>query len=673
MNRINKTSGAVLIAALLGVVTLAAFWPVLHSGFIRLDDGGYVVRNPHVRTGLTWDNLRWAWGARWESNWHPLTWVSHIMDVQLFGLRPGWHHLTSLLFHVANAILLFFWLERLTGARWRCATVAALFAWHPLHVESVAWVAERKDVLSTFFFLLTLMAYSRYVEARSRSADILVRPFPCSAGGGTGVSALRAAAASARGGPWAFYMLALLLFALGLLSKPMVVTLPFVLLLLDYWPLGRLKCGAPAPPQEPSAGGPSLGALGAAGDAAGHGEGAAPGCGRPVFRLVWEKAPFFGLAAISSIITFVVQKGTPGEALVLPLAARLANAIASYLKYLAKMVWPADLAVFYPHPALRYPHSHQWPAGALVAAALLLAAISLLAVLWRKRRPWLAVGWLWYLGTLVPVIGIVQVGRQGMADRYSYIPLIGIFICLVWGTVEAWGVGRGKPALAAQPSGNEPRGRAPFRAGLAVAGTLALAACLVVTRVQAGYWQTNLALFEHALEVTMDNAVAHFHVGTGLGEQGQFELAKGHFQAAIQADPSFAPPYYSLGLILAAQGKPAEAIVNYRQALKLTPNWATALDQLAWILATHPQAEIRNGPEAVRLAERACELTGGQSAKCWGTLDAAYAEAGRFAEAVRTAGKARALAQAAGQKELAQAAETRLALYRREQPYREAP
>lgn len=617
--------------ALLAALTLAAYVPVFFSDFIRLDDGFYVVHNPHVIGGFTGENLAWAFQTGYQGNWHPLTWLSHILDVRLFGLHPLGHHLTSLLFHVVNAWLLFQLLQRMTGALGRSLVVAALFALHPLHVESVAWVAERKDVLSTFFFLLALGAYARYARSSGGASE--------TAAGSQGRPEV---AAPADGRRWLAYVLALAFFALGLMSKPMLVTVPFILLLLDYWPLGRLQ---PGPRRTSPA------------------------------SLLLEKAPFFVLTIASCIVTFLVQDKSHATALALPLALRLANAIVSYAKYLGKTVWPIDLAVFYPHPDLRYPISHQWPAWIIVVATLALAMVSVGIVLRRHRAPWLVVGWFWFLGTLVPVIGLVQVGIHGLADRYTYIPLIGLFLAVVWEAEALWRAWVSSPRIPAsinfegfelKPLLTNPRIPA------ALASTVLLSLGLLTFR-QAAFWQTNLGLFQHALVVTGGSALAHFHVGTGLGELEQFPEAKEHFQAAVRTDPTYAPPYYSLGLIAEAEGQPAQAITNYQRVIQLRPDWPPGPNQLAWLLATHPLAEVRNGAEAVRWAQRACELAGGQEPHFLATLDAAYAEAGRFDDAIRTATQGRDLALAAGDRKLAAEADARLALYARKQAFRQQP
>jgi tetratricopeptide (TPR) repeat protein len=663
MNQLNNHRREISICALLALVTLAAFWPVFQNDFIKLDDRQYVIENPHVLGGLTWENAKWAFQSGYASNWHPLTWLSHMLDVQLFGVNPGWHHFVNLLLHIANTVLLFLILKRMTGAVWRCVFVAALFAVHPLHVESVAWVAERKDVLSTFFFMLTLLAYVQYAE-QSKTQNSKSR---------------------------LWYAFALVLFALGLMSKPMLVTLPFILLLLDFWPLQRLQ------PQT-------------------------------IIRLALEKVPFMCLAAISSVLTFLAQAKGHNVSVGLPLDSRLANAIASYLKYLGKTIWPVDLAVFYPHPDIRYPLSNQWPTWQICAAALLLVLVSAFALLRCKRQPWFAVGWFWYLGALVPVIGIVQVGGQALADRYTYIPLIGVFICVVWAVSDFLaGTRFAKPVLA-------------------TTGMLVIVACAATTHRQVEYWRNDFTLFEHTLAATSDNAVAHYHVGAELEDQGKYELALTHFRAALVCDPAYADAYCNMGYTLYAQGKADEAMKQYQTAIRLQPwhaqartslgailwmrgqrdealeqytealrlrpdlaqahlnmgialstlgrqdeafneyaeafrlapvlataRYAAALNNRAWILATASDAKIRNGAEAVNLAEQACRLTDFREVVFVGTLAAAYAEAGRFDDAIKTGERAVNLANLARNEELVRRNRLLLDQYRTGNPYHEPP
>jgi protein O-mannosyl-transferase len=359
----NLDKTTVAIALVLALMTLGLYAPALGHAFIDLDDDIYVTANPMVQQGWTWHGLLWAWTTGHAANWHPLTWLSHITDCALFGIQPAGHHAASALLHAANTVLLFFLLRRMTGAVWRSAVVAALFGWHPLHVESVAWVAERKDVLSTLFFLLTIWAYVRYVEEfKVQSSKFKV-----------------------------FYGLSMLLFACGLMSKPMVVTLPFVLFLLDYWPLERFGTGART-------------------------------------RFIVEKLPFLALSAASCAITFYVQKSGGAISDTTPFFLRALNGALSYGRYLGRMLWPARLAVMYPYSA-------DVPVAELCVCVLLLAALTWMVMKCRQQR-YLAVGWFWYLGTLVPVIGLVQAGPQSSADRYTYIPSIGIFVMMVWGVSE---------------------------------------------------------------------------------------------------------------------------------------------------------------------------------------------------------------------------------------------
>ena len=400
---------AVFICLLLTLLTAAVYAPVVKQGFINFDDPDYVTGNPRVQAGLTLASIQWAFTSSYSSNWHPLTWLSHMLDCQLYSLKPAGHHITNLLFHIANSLLLFGLLHRLTGALWRSAFAAALFALHPLHVESVAWVSERKDVLSAFFFMLTLWAYVRYTEKSALSNQRSVAGSPASGTPAADNGQRTAQHATRNTHPVSilhppssiFYLLALSFFALGLMSKPMLVTLPFVLLLLDYWPLGRLQLSTINPPLSTTV--------------------------RPstLRRLVVEKTPFFGLAAISCVLTFLVQNasGAMPSLAKSPLELRLANALVAYARYLGKTFWPSKLAVFYPYSPLSL---DSWQ---VVGAALLLLTATAAVVLIGRRGPYLLVGWLWFLGTLVPVIGLVQVGKQSWADRYTYLPHVGLFLC----------------------------------------------------------------------------------------------------------------------------------------------------------------------------------------------------------------------------------------------------
>ena len=423
--RPKKNSLMICLVLILG--TAALYAPLALYPFILYDDEQYVTANPHVVSGISRANGMWAFTSGEAANWHPLTWLSHQLDCTLFGLNPAGHHAISLLFHIANTLLIFFFLRRVTGAVGRSALVAALFAWHPLHVESVAWISERKDVLSTFFWMWTLIAYAGYARARSRQKP----PETASNSPAWRVQA------------GAFYALALLLFALGLMCKPMVVTLPFVLLLLDFWPLHRIRVRAEGAGQLDSS--------------------------PPVERLrflILEKIPFFALAAAGSAVTYLVQAHA-GAVWQVPYLDRLANAAIAYGRYVAKLFWPGDLAIVYSHP-------NHWPAAWALGAALMLVAWTVLCVRPWRQKPFLAVGWLWFLGTLVPTIGLIQVGAQSMADRYTYIPSIGFFIAAVWGAADL---------LARRPAAK------PLIMSLTIA---ALAGCALVTSVQLSYWQENV-------------------------------------------------------------------------------------------------------------------------------------------------------------------------------------
>ncbi|HEY7214119.1 MAG TPA: hypothetical protein VIC28_05775 [Thermoanaerobaculia bacterium] len=433
-------------AAALVLLTLFAYLPVLGNGFVLLDDGLYVTRNSWVQKGITLQGLAWMWSANVANNWHPLTMFSHMLDCQLFGLVPAGHHLTSLLLHLANVLLLFEVLRRITGALWRSAAVSALFAVHPLHVESVAWVAERKDVLSAFFWILAMGGYALYVRQPSCGR----------------------------------YLVVALAMLLGLMAKPMVVTLPFVLLLMDVWPFERLRFE--------------------------------PGWGRRLARLAIEKLPLLALSAAASLVTLRYQTTSIVDLEVVPWRLRLANAAISYAVYLGKMILPRNLAVFYPLP-LDFATWKALPAAALIAAFTALAV-------WKVRKaPCLLVGWLWFLGTLVPVIGLVQVGRQAMADRYTYLPSIGLFLAVCWGLPEL--------------VGNDARRRA-LLAAVSVAVVLALA---VVTRAQVRRWENSVTLFQHALAATEGNYVAHLGLAKAFMQEKRWSEAAASYRAALTLRP----------------------------------------------------------------------------------------------------------------------------------------
>jgi tetratricopeptide (TPR) repeat protein len=715
-----------LISVLLVAATLAVYTQVYKHEFITFDDRGYISDNDHVRQGLSADGAAWAFTTYQQGNWHPLTWLSHMADAQLFRSvppqhQPGCHHLMSVALHILSTLLLFLALSRLTGCAWRSGLVAALFALHPLHVESVAWAAERKDVLSGLFMMLTLLAYAWYAR---------------------------------RPNVWRYLPVAAFL-ALGLMAKPMLVTVPLVLLLLDYWPLRRLDL-------------------------------ADPRRWRRAGWLVLEKVPLLALSVASGLVTVAAQKagGAVAGIEILPLGQRVANALVAYVTYMAKTVWPTHLAFFYPYP-------EAIPVWQWAGAAALLVLITILVVRAGRRYPYLPVGWFWYLGMLVPVIGLVQVGEQSLADRYTYLPLIGLFIAVVWGVAEAVAALRLSWVVAA---------------GAAV---VAVAGCLGASYVEVGYWSDSIELYTRALDVTEKNHVAHNSLGFVLLSDPRFlDMATQEFRDAIVAQPAYAEahsnlalalvrkgrlkdaeaearealrlnPFYAqaahnlgnilimqnrlteaedalrqatrlrpafaeahndLGYVLQRQGKMAEAvqefrhavadqpgyavalsnlgsaltalgrypeaiqalrqavavapdyakahsylalaladagqvadgIAEYRLALDLNPDFVGAMGGLAWVLATDERAELRSGEEAVRLASRACALSGNQEPLPLDALAAAYAESGKFLDAIAKAREAEALALARGDRDLAAAIRNRLALYESRRPYRQA-
>lgn len=690
-----------LVLTFLAVAVIAVYAPVAHYDFIALDDAQYVRDNGNINGGFTGAGIKWVFENVVAGNWHPVTMLTHMADCQVYGLNAGGHHFTNVLLHLANTLLLFQVLLALTGGRkpatpqriqkssappavsnlWPCAFTAALFGLHPLHVESVAWIAERKDLLSAFFGLLTLWCYSQFAENSGR-------PGPKS-----GI----------------YYALALFMFSLGLMSKPMLVTLPFVLLLLDYWPLQRIIR------REPPAG-----------------RSQAPPALRFHWPVVAEKIPFLLLAGLFSVIAFMVQKqaGAVVSLQYFPLSARLANAMMAYAHYLEKAFWPGSLAMLYPY--------HPWTTQQIEGATALFAVISLVAIASVRRRPYLFVGWFWFAGMLVPVIGLVQVGLQAMADRYTYLPLIGIFISLAWGLAEL-AAGSPRPVSSRSPVARQNNGE-PRRRALVVSGAaLGLLGVTVASAIQVRYWKNSETLFGHAVRVTDDNTVAHYILGALYDSQGKSEAAlaqffqaihddpgnvkarcgagyilcaegrwdeavaqyqaalrlapdlpKAHFglaevlmkerrfdearneyQQALQADPGIAEAHYQLAAIDDAQGNAASAIAELKETVKLAPDWAMALNNLAWMLATQPEPALRDGPEATRLALRAVILTGKSNPGMLDTLAAAYAESGRFNEAVTTAESAIQYASAAGQTNLVQEIETRLKSYQAQHPCRE--
>src|ERR1039458_3567957 len=471
------------IYLLLASAVLLTYSRVLHFDFVTFDDPEYVTANPHVQVGLSLAGVAWAFGSSAAGSWFPLTWLSHMLDCDLFGLDAGWHHFTNVWMHALSTLLWFAVLKRITGARWKSALVAFLFGLHPLHVESVAWVAERKDVLSALFWVLTLWAYAGYVGRPGRSR----------------------------------YVLTLFLFCLGLMAKPMLVSLPIVLLLLDRWPFRR------------------------------------------GVRIL-EKLPFYAASIAVSVVTYLVHRnaGALASFEVVPVAARFENALVSYAVYILKMVWPVNLAVFYP--------CSQVSMGApAVVAGMAIAAVTVLVLRALPRWPYLAVGWLWYLATLVPVIGLVQAGAQARADRFTYIPMIGLSIALVWGVSEA------------------PEAWPPIRLALAA---VVCTACLPLTWLQVGYWWDSISLYQHAIAATTDNYVAHFNLASVLEARGNSAEAVAQLRETVRIRPYFATAHAELGQLLAGQGQPEEALGELQAAVRLKPDSADAHFRLGSVLGT---------------------------------------------------------------------------------------
>ncbi len=469
----------------LAIVTFIVYAPSLRHEFVDYDDGNYVFGNTQVQAGLSWAGVKWAFQSGEASNWHPLTWLSHMLDVTVFGQKAGGHHLTSVLVHCLNTALVLLLLHRLTGKLWSGLIVAALFALHPLHVESVAWVSERKDVLSACFGLLSLMAYAAYVE-KSEVQNPKSK---------------------------FFYTGSLALFSLGLMSKPMLVTLPFVMLLLDFWPLQRFNALT----------------------------------FQQTLRLLLEKIPFFALCVASSVVTFLVQKKGGAVSVALPVSARVANALVSYARYLRKTFWPDDLSVLYPHPG-------HWPMWQIAGAAILVGILTIVAIgLW-KRMPFVTIGWFWFVGMLVPVIGLVQVGIQSMADRYTYLPLLGVFIALVW-------------------SADACSTRWPVTKHVLITlAILSVTVCVLLTGVQLRIWANSETLFQQAIAVTRDNFLAHNNLGFYLARKGRKAEAMECYRASLKIRPDYADAQNNFGHALADQGKHSEAIEHYRIALRSSPD-----------------------------------------------------------------------------------------------------
>ncbi|HUI05792.1 MAG TPA: tetratricopeptide repeat protein [Verrucomicrobiae bacterium] len=682
MTELSQGQRRFLICLCLTLVTAAAYWPVRHFYFVYYDDPQYVAENPRLQEGMTLRAVGWALTTPLDQ-WMPVTWIARILVRQLFGVDAGTHHLVNLLLHIANTLLLFGVLHRMTRAPWRSALAAALFAVHPLHVESVAWITGLKDVLSTFFGLLTIAAYAQYVEKftvyRSqftvKHATLPASRLPVHV---------------------YYYALMLVLFALALMAKPMMVTLPFVLLLLDYWPLGRTRWVKSAPTRV-------------------SGPATAGGLEVPPSQLLKEKLPLFGLAVASCVVTYWARQRS-GAIVSLentPLRIRVANALFAYVGYLGHTLWPTRLAFLYPLDT-------NLSLGPATMAGLALIGITTLVLWGARREPWLATGWLWYLGTLVPVIGLVQVGTQlAMADRYTYLPVVGLFLMLAWSVPD------------------EILERRMYRTAATVAAVALLGFYAVLCRVQVGYWKNTETLLRHALQVTKNNwvvqnnlglflwrsakvpeaiehyeqalrikpdyAEAHHNLGLALSAAGRLQDAVQQFEQVVRIKPDSAEAHRRLGLALRQAGKPQEAtaqfalalrmkpdsaetynnlgntflqagyfkdaIAQYERSLLLEPNFVDAQNNLAWLLATLAPTDGGDPVRAVALARRACELTNDRMAAYLDTLAAAYAAAGRFNDAVACALRGIELTRSDGQPQLARAIEARLELYRTGRAY----
>ena len=557
------------VCLVLAAITFAVFGQTLRHEFVNFDDNLYVYDNPAVTRGLNLKGVEWAFTHRVCANWHPLTMLTHMLDCQLYGLNAGGHHLTNVLLHTASVILLFLVLRRMTGFLWRSAFVAGVFAIHPLRVESVAWVAERKDVLSGLFFMLTLWAYTRYGQGRSSVER---------RGSSAGTSSL---ALDPRPSTLSYYLV-LVFFALGLLCKPMLVTVPFVLLLLDYWPLGRMTSGEwqvtrfriPVP---------QLSTLN---------------------NLLYEKLPLFGLAVVSCVVTIVAQHEALQSFERFSLPVRLGNAVISYVAYLGQMFWPTGLAVLYPFTARNIGFL------AVVLSLVLLAGISAGVFILRRRRPYFLTGWLWYLIMLVPVIGIVQVGAQARADRYTYLPQIGLYVWLTWAAAEGCA------------------GRRYRRVVLGGLATGILAALMFCARAQTPYWRNSESLWTHTLACTSDNYIAHNELGNALLQKERLDEAVAQYQMALQIKPDYAEAHNNLGDALLQQGKVDEAITHGQQALQIKPDYAAAYNNLGNALLKKGRVD-----EAITQYQKALQIKP-DYAEAWYNLGNALLKKGRVDEAI---------------------------------------
>ena len=601
-----------LIAIYFGLTGLVAlvFLQTGHFGFVNYDDGSYVFENANIRGGLSWRGFVWAFTHVHSQNWHPLTSISHMIDCQLFGLNAGAHHLVNVGLHTLVALLLFTFLRESTNALWASAISAALFAIHPLRVESVAWISERKDVLSGLFFILTLLAYLKYVRRQT----------------------------------WQRMAVVALCFAFGLMSKPMLVTTPIVLLLLDYWPFARFEK-------------------------------------QGLWKLILEKVPLVLLSVGSCAATLIAQQVAIGSTESLPLASRIDNALVTYVNYLRQMFWPVDLVPFYIHPEWRL---STWE---IIGAIILLTGITAAVFLLRRKLPFLLVGWFWYIVMLLPVIGIIQVGLQARADRYTYLPQIGVIVAVVWAIRDLTSLWRAR-TVALVP------------ASLVVVGTLSF-----VSYRQATHWHdteslwgytldrspendvalTGLAMvevvrgqtddaithFRHALALRDGNGSAHYGLALALSKQGKTEEAINHWQKSLEIQPDNIDARDYLGAALAEIGRTPEAIRQWQQALAFDPENGNAANNLAWVLATSPDPTLRSGAQAVAYAKRATDLPGGDNPLVYRTLAAAYAENGQFAQAIAAAEHARQLAQTASNLKLVGELDQCLELFRQQKALRE--
>jgi protein O-mannosyl-transferase len=603
------------------------FGQTLGDDFINYDDQNYVYENTKITGGLNMAGIAWAFSHVHAQNWHPLTTISHMLDCQLYGLKAGGHHFTNVLLHTVAVLLLFAVLREMTGALWQSAFVAAVFAIHPLHVESVAWVAERKDVLSAVFFMLTLGAYVRYARAPSITR----------------------------------YLAMAMLFALGLMSKPMLVTLPFVLLLLDYWPLKRFAPSTSVKSKAKWLDWWERQSLRR--------------------RLILEKIPLIALSAISGTVTFLAQRQALGWTEDLPVSLRFNNAVVTYVAYIWQMLWPVKLAVFYPHPESRVPLLE------IVLALAVLIAITLTGIVFRRKQPYFITGWLWYLGMLVPVIGVIQVGWQGRADRYTYLPQIGLYVLAAWAFADLSASWRHQRKIAT------------------VGAAILLGSLTWRAWNQASFWRNSETLWTHTLAVTAGNDVADNNLGIIFLGRGQVDEAISRFQAAVDLRPENAPAHDNLakaflqkgqvadallhyrklleiqpdnaeahnilGTVLIQQGRVREAIEQWQETLVMQPENGNAKSNLAWVFATYPDESVRNGTRAVELAEQALQLSGGKNSLILRTLAAAYAESGRFVEAIDTAERGLELAISQGNAGLAAELQRNIALYRVHSPLRD--